>query len=66
MLRSVARYIDWVTDTLIMITLLVKLGVAASVASVLARSRIFQRLLFAEHRSSGQTAGVAGVSCWCR
>jgi two-component system LytT family sensor kinase len=47
-----------VTDTLIIITLLVKLGVAAAVASALARSRIFQRLLFADHRSSGQTAAL--------
>jgi two-component system LytT family sensor kinase len=54
----VARYIDGVTDTLLLITLLVKLGVAAAVASALARSRTFQRLLFAEHRSSGQTAGM--------
>ncbi len=51
-------YIDRVTDTLILITLLVKLGVAAAVASALARSRTFQRLLFAEHRSSGQTAAL--------
>jgi two-component system LytT family sensor kinase len=47
-----------VTDTLIIITLLVKLGVAAAVASALARSRTFQKLLFADHRSSGQTAGL--------
>jgi two-component system LytT family sensor kinase len=47
-----------VTDTLLLITLLVKLGVAAAVASALARSRTFQRLLFAEHRTSGQTAGM--------
>jgi two-component system LytT family sensor kinase len=47
-----------VTDTLIIITLLVKLGVAAAVASALARSRTFQRLLFAENRSPGQTAGL--------
>jgi two-component system LytT family sensor kinase len=47
-----------VTDTLIIITLLVKLGVAAAVASALARSRTFQRLLFAEHRSSGQTSAL--------
>ena len=53
-----ARYIDGVTDTLLLITLLVKLGVAAAVASALARSRTFQRLLFAEDRSSGQTAGM--------
>jgi two-component system, LytTR family, sensor kinase len=47
-----------VTDTLIIITLLVKLGVAAAVASALARSRTFQRLLFAENRSHGQTAAL--------
>jgi two-component system LytT family sensor kinase len=40
---------------LILITLLVKLGVAASVSSALARSRTFQRLLFAEHRTGRQT-----------
>ena len=40
---------------LILITLLVKLGVAASVSSALARSRVFQRLLFAEHRQTRQT-----------
>ncbi len=44
------------TDTLIIITLLVKLGVAAAVASALARSRTFQRLLFQEKRSHGQTS----------
>ncbi len=54
------RYIEWVTDTLIIITLLVKLGVAAAVASALARSSTFQRLLFAERRSPGQTAGLLG------
>ena len=47
-----------VDDKLILITLLVKLGVAAAVASALARSRIFQRLLFAERRSHGQTAAL--------
>jgi len=47
-----------VTDTLVIITLLVKLGVAAAVASALARSRTFQRLLFAEKRSHGQTAAL--------
>jgi two-component system, LytTR family, sensor kinase len=47
-----------VTDTLILITLLVKLGVAAAVASALARSRTFQRLLFAERRTKGQTAAL--------
>jgi len=47
-----------VTNTLILITLLVKLGVAAAVASALARSRTFQRLLFAERRRPGQTIAL--------
>jgi two-component system LytT family sensor kinase len=47
-----------VTNTLLIITLLVKLGVAAAVASVLARTRTFQRLLFAERRRTGQTAAL--------
>ena len=37
-------------NKLILITLLVKLGVAAAVASALARSRTFQRALFADER----------------
>jgi len=54
-----ARYIESVVEhKLILITLLVKLGVAASVSSALARSRAFQRLLFAEHRNSRQTLGL--------
>ena len=48
----------YVSNTLILITLLVKLGVAASVASALARARTFQRLLFAERRTSAQTIGL--------
>ena len=46
------------TDNLILITLLVKLGVAASVASVLARVTTFRRLFFAERRTSAQTLGL--------
>ncbi len=46
------------THTLLLITLLVKLGVAAAVASALARSHTFQRLLFAEHRRHRQTAAM--------
>ena len=53
-----ARYIGGVTDNLILITLLVKLGVVASVASVLARVRTFRRLFFAEHRRPGQTLAL--------
>jgi two-component system, LytTR family, sensor kinase len=47
-----------VTNTLLLITLLVKLGVAAAVASALARSRTFQRLLFADHRRRSQTVAL--------
>jgi two-component system LytT family sensor kinase len=54
-----ARYIECVVDQkLILITLMVKLGVAASVSSALARSRVFQRLLFAERRNGRQTVGL--------
>jgi two-component system LytT family sensor kinase len=42
-------------NKLLLITLLVKLGVAAAVASALARSRTFERLLFAERRRHRQT-----------
>ena len=47
---AAARYIGLVTNTLLLITLLVKLGVSAAVASALARSRTFQQLLFGEQR----------------
>jgi two-component system LytT family sensor kinase len=47
-----------VTDNLILITLLVKLGVVASVASVLARVTTFRRLFFAERRTPGQTLAL--------
>ena len=47
-----------VDNRLILITLLVKLGVAAAVASALARSRTFQRLLFAEHRRHRETLAL--------
>ena len=46
------------TNTLVVITVLIKLGVAAAVASALARSRTFQRLLFAERRRLRETAGL--------
>src|ERR1035438_8063274 len=55
---SAARYIGGVADNLILITLLVKLGVVASVASVLARVTTFRRLFFAEKRSSRQTLAL--------
>ncbi len=46
------------SDHLILITLLVKLGVVAAVASVLARVSTFRRLFFAERRSSRQTLAL--------
>lgn len=48
---------------LILITLLVKLGVAAAVSGALARSREFQNLLFAQHRRPGQTLGLLAFIC---
>jgi hypothetical protein len=45
------------TDRLILITLLVKLGVVASVASALARASTFRRLLFADHQRRGKRWG---------
>jgi two-component system LytT family sensor kinase len=47
-----------VTDKLLLITLLVKLGVVASVASILARSSSFRRLFFAEKRRPAQTLAL--------
>ena len=46
------------TDRLILVTLLVKLGVVASVASVLARASTFRRLFFAENRRPRQTLAL--------
>ncbi len=47
-----------VDNKLILITLLVKLGVVASVASILARATSFRRLFFAERRSPTQTLAM--------
>jgi two-component system, LytTR family, sensor kinase len=47
-----------VTDRLLLITLLVKLGVVASLASILARASTFRRLFFAEERRPRQTLGL--------
>jgi two-component system, LytTR family, sensor kinase len=46
------------TDKLLLITLLVKLGVVASVASILARATTFRRLFFAEKRRRAQTLAL--------
>ena len=43
---------------LVLITLLIKLGVAAAVSAITARALTFQRLLFAERRTTAQTIGL--------
>jgi two-component system LytT family sensor kinase len=48
---------------LILITLLIKLGVAAAVSSALGRSREFQNLLFREDRTVTQTLGLLAFIC---
>ena len=48
---------------LILISLLIKLGIAAAVSSALARSRVFKRLLFAEDRTVGETIGLLACIC---
>ena len=48
---------------LILITLLIKLGVAAAVSSALARSRVFKRLLFSDARTIGETLGLLAFIC---
>lgn len=51
------------SDSLILISLLVKLGVAAAVSSSLARSTVFERLLLAQHRTARQTAKLVLLIC---
>ncbi len=48
---------------LVLISVLIKLGVAAAVSSALGRSRVFQRLLFAERRSTAQLLGLLAFIC---
>ena len=48
---------------LVLITLLIKLGVAAAVSAVTARALTFQRLLFAERRTNGQTIELLAFLC---
>jgi two-component system LytT family sensor kinase len=48
---------------IILITLLIKLGVAAAVSSALARSRVFQSLLFRDERSLPQTLALLAFIC---
>jgi two-component system LytT family sensor kinase len=48
---------------LVLISLLIKLGVAAAVSAVTARALAFQRLLFAERRTTAQTIGLLAFLC---
>jgi two-component system LytT family sensor kinase len=50
-------------DSLILITLLVELGVAAAVSSSLARSNTFKNLLLLRHRTWRQTLGLLACIC---
>jgi two-component system LytT family sensor kinase len=52
-----------VDSKLVLISLLIKLGIAAAVSSALGRSRVFQRLLFAERRTPAQTLGLLAFIC---
>jgi len=52
-----------IPSTLILITLLIKLGVAAAVSSALARSTVFQNLLLSARRSSAQILGLLAFIC---
>jgi two-component system LytT family sensor kinase len=50
-------------STLILITLLIKLGVAAAVSSALVRSTVFQNLLLSQRRSSAQILSLLALIC---
>src|SRR4051812_22801677 len=50
-------------DKLILITLLIKLGVAAAIASALVRAREFQKLLYAEDRTITQKIYLVLFMC---
>jgi two-component system LytT family sensor kinase len=52
-----------ISQSLILITLLVELGVAAAMSSSLARSKTFKWLLLAEHRTPRQTAKLVALIC---
>jgi len=52
-----------IESRLILITLLVKLGVAAAVSSALARARTFQNLLFNQSRKPSQTFALLAFIC---
>jgi two-component system LytT family sensor kinase len=52
-----------INSTLILITLLIKLGVAAAVSSALVRSTVFQNLLLSQRRTPAQVLGLLAFIC---
>jgi two-component system LytT family sensor kinase len=52
-----------ISQSLILITLLIELGVAAAVSSSLARSKTFKNLLLMPHRSPKQTVALVAMIC---
>jgi two-component system LytT family sensor kinase len=52
-----------IESNLVLISLLIKLGVAAAVSAITARALTFQRLLFAERRTTGQTISLLAFLC---
>lgn len=52
-----------INSKLILITLLIKLGVAAAVSSALSRSTVFKDLLLSTRRSAGQMLGLLACIC---
>ncbi len=52
-----------IPQSLILITLLVELGVAAAVSSSLARSKTFKNLLLTPHRTPKQTMALVAMIC---
>ncbi|MFZ0664111.1 MAG: hypothetical protein WAM97_00035, partial [Acidimicrobiales bacterium] len=52
-----------IDSKLILITLLVKLGIAAALSSALSRSMVFKNLLLSTRRSAGQMLGLLACIC---
>ena len=57
---------------LILVTVLIRLGVAAAISSVLVRARRFRVLLFREERNLGEKIEIVLIigipipsACWC-
>ncbi len=63
MAHGTHTFVTQVSDSLILITLLVELGVAAAVSSSLARSTAFKNLLLLSHRTPRQTLKLLAMIC---